>query len=127
VNARVLGVALAVALAAVGAVVWIWLHAQFDKARVQDALTTAAPEVLDRLARDSRSPQQVLDDVLRRHHDASVSPIWFDDSSAPIDAWGHRFRVRVDAERPPRWVVCESAGPDSEFGTEDDIASRSDR
>ncbi len=117
------GLALAVV---VGAVVWTcgWQASFRDSARVQDALDTAAPEVLHDLAKSARDGQTVLDEVLLRHHEASVSPIWLDESHAPVDAWGTRFRVRTDEARPPLWVVCESAGPDRRFGTSDDLSRR---
>ena len=93
--------------------------------RVEDALAMAAPIVLDRLRENATAdPQRVLDAVLRMHHDGSVSPIWFDDSSAPVDAWGHRFRATADAASPPQWVACESAGPDETFGTGDDLVAK---
>jgi hypothetical protein len=36
----------------------------------------------------------------------------------PVDSWGTLFRYRVENDTP----VVESAGPDHEFGTKDDIS-----
>jgi formylglycine-generating enzyme required for sulfatase activity len=94
---------------------------------VQDALTTAAL----RLHQEHREhPEEIcqasLHQVLIQHHNASVSPIWFDDDGNPVDAWGTPFRVTHDQAPPVSWVLCGSAGPDQEFGTSDDISYRSE-
>ena len=79
-------------------------RAMHDELRVRDALQMAAPEVLAELIATHGDGQRALDKALRHLHDASVSPIWFDDSSAPVDAWGSRFRARVD------WGVGRGGG-----------------
>jgi hypothetical protein len=60
--------------------------------------------------------------VFTAHDKASVSPIWFDETGSPVDAWGTRFRVTWDNARAAKWVLCESAGPDRKFGTGDDLS-----
>ena len=116
-------------VAALGVVVYesicaFVIRRSLGRDRVRDAIQMAAPSVLGRLRTDAPDdPQLVLDQVLRMHHDSSVSPIWFDESFAPVDEWGNRFRARTDAASPPAWVVCESAGSDGEFDTDDDISA----
>ncbi len=101
------------------------IQAKSNAFRVRDALMTAAPIVLGRCREPSpRDPRDQLDDVSSMHHTGSVSPTWFDDAGKPVDAWGTRFRITVDKTRPPEWVICESAGPDRDFGTPDDISER---
>jgi hypothetical protein len=93
---------------------------------VRDALQTAAYAIHAQL-RDHRNglDPEAIQQVFVHHHRASVSPIWFDNAGNPVDAWGTPFRVSHDQAQPVAWVLCESAGPDREFGTADDLRFRS--
>ncbi len=104
-----------------------FLRCESNRSFVQDALQTAAYEFQKRLAENPEGlSSEAIKQVFITHHNASVSPIWFDDLGNPVDAWGTPFRVSYDQARPVAWVLCESAGPDRSFGTSDDLSFRSE-
>lgn len=121
---RLLGVLAALALLAAVAL-WL-LQREIGRHFVRDALMTAAPAILDRL-HAGETTLVAVKQVFVHHHEASVSPIWFDSAGEPVDAWGTRFRVTHDPDLPVSWVEVRSAGPDRQFETEDDLSHRSTR
>jgi len=68
---------------------------------------------------DLAALQAELEHALVDNHRASVACVWLDADGRPVDVWGTPFRGRFERA----WVRCESAGPDREFGTRDDITS----
>jgi hypothetical protein len=121
-------VVLAGALAGAFAGIYYLFHRVMDMHFVRDALQTAAMEILqefqDQLGRVS--PERIRQ-VFIINHQSSTSEIWFDAAGNPVDAWGTSFRVTHDQGNPVAWVLCESAGPDREFGTRDDLFYKAER
>ena len=114
-------VAILLLVFAVGGVV----KRKLDSHYVMDALRTSAGVLLIELRTAGHIDSETMQAVFKFHHRASVSPIWFDASGRPVDAWGTEFRFSRDDQVPPTWVQCASAGPDGSFGTRDDLTARS--
>jgi hypothetical protein len=125
---QLIGAAVAVALLTSGYLVVTAFNRMRDESFVRDALLMGA-EVIQSKLRESQGEltQQEMEQVFTNHHDASVSPIWFDAARRPVDAWGTHFRITYDSSHPAAWVLCESAGPDRVFGTEDDLSYRTEK
>jgi hypothetical protein len=93
--------------------------ALYSDMRVRDAVFTVSGVLSREYGPRSIMPtQSEVDAVVRRLHDASVSPVWFTEDGRPVDAWGTPFRA---VPHGADGVSCESAGPDRVFGTSDDI------
>ena len=117
----------AVVIAAVGALVDT-AGSKLNELHVSDTVHVVALEVHRELLTDPDGfgPEEIRQ-MLVNLDSASVSNVWFDEAGTPLDAWGTPFRVTHDDKRPVGWVLCESAGPDGEFGTEDDLSYRSEK
>lgn len=106
-------------------VMWSSVNRSLDRAHTSDALYVAGEIRRDLLENPRNLRPEEADAWFVWAYENSMASIGFDEDGRPVDAWGTPFRTTHDRTHPVRWVRCESAGPDREFGTADDLTFES--
>ena len=111
--------AVLITLAAVG----FW-RSQARSLRVffaQDAVQVLAYAASDMFENNPATTQDEIDRMIKSQHEASNINLRIDSNGKAIDPFGTAFRVEHQIQPGKSITTVTSAGPDHNFGTEDDI------
>lgn len=124
-TAQAIGLLGCIGVTILSIVSWGSVNRSLDRAHTSDALHVAGEIHRDLLENPRDLWPEEADAWFVWVHENSMAKVGIDEGGRPVDAWGTPFRTTHDRSRPVRWVRCESAGPDREFGTADDLTFES--
>lgn len=118
-------VAIVVALASVG--LW-WFQKRFTPAfSTQDAVEVIAFEASDLFGKNPATTNDEIEQKIKFLQEASVINLKIDSNGKPVDPYGTPFQVENRISSGNAITTVVSAGPDREFGTQDDISGTHER
>jgi hypothetical protein len=121
----VVGVIVLIALAATG--LWWFQTRSMPIFFAQDAVQVLAYAASDMFQSNPSTTQDEIDRMIKSQHEASNINLRIDPNGKAVDPFGTAFLVEHQVQSGKSNTTVTSAGPDCEFGTEDDISFEHER
>lgn len=100
---------------------WWFMTRELPLHFAKDAVQVIAYEASDMFQRDPDTTENDIQQKIKSLHRASVINLKIDASGKAVDPFGTAFRVDCSIQSGMSVTTVTSAGPDRQFGTEDDI------